>query len=431
MTASAERALYSVYLPVLLLLPDGYIWGKPEMSLYQYAIIPIGISLCWRFIRGVWRWSLTDFTVAAYLLWTIASGIHANGHIDLLNHVVYAITLGFFPYMAGKLLIEQSGIRDAFIKRFVFFLFLDSLISVFEFRLGINPLRQLFNRLFNAEDQWPTQLRYGFGRASGPFGHSIFMGTVTGIGIMLHKCAEHMGLWEPRFKWFPRLPLNKPQIIQWTLIAACLMTLSRGPMIATLAGLTVVSIGLSKDRWLGLRRAVAILVLGGALAYWGGKAYVSLSQGAESQEEVASAMYRVRLLSEYKEIAMLRSLWGWGDPQWPKVKGMSSIDNWYLLEVLTYGVPGVCLFIGLLLIPGLQMLWVGLSQDILPDDIRALIFFHIAVLCLIAVSISTVFLGSQLFPLLFLFLGWGDACFLSRPSRILETPTFEFRRVIA
>jgi hypothetical protein len=48
--------------------------------------------------------------------------------------------------------------------------------------------------------------------------------------------------------------------------------------------------------------------------------------------------------------------------------------------------------------------------------------------------VGSVFLGGQLFPLLFLFIGWGDACLAYRPRYALApitTSAFSFRRVIA
>ena len=430
---SPERAFLGVYLPVLMLIPDGYSWGNPSLTLYEFAIIPLGIALCLQILHGPrWRWSITDLCVLGYLVWTVVSQFHANGRIGIFNHIVHLFTLNVFPYMAGKLLIEQKGLRVALMKRTVFFVFLACSLCIFEFRLGVNPLRQVFDWIFSVEDPWPTQLRYGFGRASGTFGHAILMGTIVGIALLLNRYLSYFNLWDSwRLQLFSRIRFKKEDLIAAALLASSAMTLSRGPWIATFVGFVVMSIGTARDQWAGLRRMLLVFVCAGAGIYFGSLLYSNVSQHRESGEDVASAVYRVRLLNEYSDIASVRSLWGWGNRQWPEVKGLVSIDNWYLLEVLTYGIPGGCLFVGMLVIPGVRMISAGFTDPALSKNLRALFFLHLGIVALIAVSVSTVFLGSQLFPLFFLFTGWGDACLLLRVKPIPLAPTFAFRPLVA
>jgi hypothetical protein len=428
-----ERAFLGVYLPVLMLLPDGYSWGNPSLTLYEFAIIPLGITLCLQLLQGQpWRWSITDMFVGGYLVWTVVSQIHASGHVGLFNHIVHLFTLNLFPYMIGKLLIEQKGVRVALMKRIVFFVFLSCLLCIFEFRLGVNPLRQLFDWIFSVKDPWPTQIRFGFGRASGTFGHAILMGTIVGIAFLLNRYLSYFQLWNSwRVQLFSGVRFKKEHLIGAALVASSAMTLSRGPWIATFVGFVVMSIGTARDQWAGLRRMLLVLACAGAGIYFGSVLYSDVSQQRGSQEDVASALYRVRLVDEYRDIASVRSLWGWGDQQWPQVKGMVSIDNWYLLEVLTYGTPGLCLFVGMLLIPAIRMIWAGFSDVALSADLRGLFFVHLGIIALIGVSVSMVFLGSQLIPLLFLFTGWGDASLLNRVMPVPMLPSFAFRPLIA
>ena len=47
---SLEAAFLSVYLPVLLLIPDTFrypIDGLPDPTFCQAAILPIGLGVCW------------------------------------------------------------------------------------------------------------------------------------------------------------------------------------------------------------------------------------------------------------------------------------------------------------------------------------------------------------------------------------------------
>jgi hypothetical protein len=433
--SSVEAAFYRVYLPILLLLPDAFLFGWPPLNFNEYALLPIGVVLCWWCLNGRWRWSLTDAGVLLFIAWTIISDIHAGGLTDIVYRILKPIMIGLLPYMAGKLLIEQTGMRVAIIRRFVFCLFVDSIISVYEFRLGVNPFRMVFGRFFSTYDPWFTQFRYGLGRIAGPFGHAIFMGAMLAVAIILHRYVMRFGLWERRFSWFPRLRIDKAKTMLVGLIAGSLMTISRGPWLATIVGLIIAFIGTAQNRWRAARLAVIVLVIGGGLVYLGGKSYVSTSQGdKESQEELASAEYRTRLMAEYSDIASQQKLWGWGSTDWPHVPGMGSIDNWYLLLMLMYGITGLVLFVLMLLAAVVHLLWVGLLDNTLTLDQRGMLFTLAGIVISIAVAIATVFLGGQVFPALFLFLGWGDACLLYRPKRapvVAAAPAFAFRRVIA
>jgi hypothetical protein len=434
-TVSVEAALFRIYLPILMLLPDSYYWGWPPLNFHQYALVPIGFALCWWVLNGKWKTSVIDIAVFSFIIWMVVSDLHASqGTTDIANRLTGPLTLALFPYMAGKLLIQQTGRGVAFAKRLIALLVFDVLISVYEFRFSVNPFRAFLGRFFSTVDPWFTQVRYGFGRIAGPFGHAIFMGSILVMAILLHRYLMHFGFWEQRFRRFPRLPLNKPRVIMAILVAGSLMTISRGPWLAAVVGLMLATIGVARNRYRAFSSVVLILTLGGGLIYFGAKAYVAGAKADENKEEVASAEYRTRLLDEYSDIAMQRSFWGWGSVFWPRVQGMASIDNWYLLLALMYGVTGVVLFLLMMGVAILQLFWVGMRDVNLAMDQRALIFTLGASIVAVGVSVGSVFLGGQLFPLLFLFIGWGDACLAYRPRYALApitTSAFSFRRVIA
>jgi O-antigen ligase len=257
------------------------------------------------------------------------------------------------------------------------------------------------------------------------------------VAIILHRYAMRFGLWEKRWSWFPTLRIDKAKTMLVGLIAGSIMTISRGPWLATIVGLIIAFVGTAQNRWRAARLAVIVLVVGGGLVYLGGKSYVSNSQGdKESQEELASAEYRTRLMDEYSDIASQQKLWGWGSTYWPRVPGMASIDNWYLLLMLMYGITGLVLFVLMLVASVARLLWAGLLDNTLTLDQRGMIFTLAGIVIAVAVAVATVFLGGQVFPALFLFLGWSDACLVYRPKRApvvvsAAAPAFAFRRVIA
>jgi O-antigen ligase len=425
---SLEAALIGVYLPVLLLIPDYFrmpIDGLPDPGFSECAILPIGLALCWKAVfRSGWKLSALDFFVLAYVAWQFISDLYNIGYKDAQNMLFDLGLLAMFPYMAGKELIEPAGLRILFARRFVWMLFVVSLISVYEFRMGVSLFRPLIGPFFpNQDSGWVTQIRWGFGRIAGPYGHAILMAAILAIAYLLCRWLSHVGLWEPKFEGIgAALPFTKSQILAFGLLAGLFMTLSRGPWLGAVCGVILASVGTRPDRRRALKRAAVILVGGGLLLYVVGKSYIEDSGPTDAVEEQASAAYRAVLLDQYNTIAMERPIWGWGRANWPLVPGMKSIDNNYLFVALGSGLAGTALFAAMLGAASLRLFASGYFVENLDPAERAFRFTMLGVVVATAISLGTVFLGSQLYPLLFLFLGWSEACVISPPAAAEVSP---------
>ena len=434
--SSVEKAVLSVYVPVLLLLPNYFYFGKPPLNFAEYAILPLGIAVCWKAFNGEWRWSLLDGLLAAFLVWNFLCDYHAIGWTDILQRIAVPATLALFPYMIGKMILVRERVKVIFMRRFVSFLFLDCLISTYEVRMGKNPARTMLIQFFPTT-LWPGTVREGYVRAAGPFGHAILMGTIIAIAIILLRYVGYLGLWERPVRFLP-LPVSKERLLLAGLIAGSLMTQSRGPWIAAIVGVVLASCGTRSDYVRAFKKAVVVLLIGGFLAFLVGRAYLSGPLLGDS-EELRSAEYRTELISRYQDIALRQSLWGWGTNTWPKLVAMPSVDNAYLLIMLMYGFPGLIIYSLILLCSIIRLLRRALSGSELPARERALVFVLFAAVTTIALSILTVFLGEQLYPLLFLFLGWGEGCLTAdrreltaaaEPEIIEWQPKFQFPEIV-
>jgi hypothetical protein len=446
---SLESALIGVYLPVLMLIPDNFslpIDGLPDPNFSQCAILPIGLAVCWKAVfRREWKFSVLDFFVFAYVAWQFISDFYNVGYGDAQNLSFDVVTLCLLPYVCGKALIEATGSRTQFARRFVWLLFVVSLLSVYEFKMGISLFRPAIGRFFPGQTSgWYTQIRWGFGRIAGPYGHAILMGSILAAGFLLCRWLSRSGQWERQFRWLGEVPLTKSQVITGGLLAATVMTLSRGPWLGAACGMALASLGTSADRPRTLKRVTLLLVVGGVLVYSGGKAYISNPQSNNSAslappsnaEEVQSAAYRAVLLVQYTTIAMERPVWGWGRAHWPRIPGMSSIDNNYLYIALNCGFVGTGLFVAILLAASARLFVTGFFDEGMAQEERAFRFTLLGVIAAIAISTATVFLGSQLYPLLYLFLGWADACVLAKKAQAEDCPSpvtveFQMMRVVA
>ena len=439
---SLAEAFLQVFIPVLLILPDYYtlpIDHFPDPSFIQACILPIGIGLCWKeLVKRRWKFTFLDLTVTAYFAWQIVCEVYNTGFTKMPDLIFDLLTLGMFPYMAGKVLIEQYGLRVKMAKQFVFMVFLVCVLSVYEFRMGVSLFRPTLGPFFPGQTpEWVTQLRWGFGRIAGPYGHAISMCVFVGFAYLLHRWLQRSGLWERNFKMTGTLPVSKTRILGIGLLAGMFMTLSRGPWLGVLCGVVLASVGLQKNRGRALKRSLLILVAGGAILYFAGKAYLANASAFEGVEEQASAAYRAILISQYEDIVMISPVFGWGRANWPQVEGMKSIDNNYLFVALGTGLVGLGLLTAMFLTGFWKIFWSGYRRGEMPLEERTFRFTLAAILLSIAISTGTTYISAHMYPMFFLLLGWSETCAalressLDAPSLEQEESMFALMRVVA
>ena len=433
---SMSTALYWVYLPVLLLIPDNFrlpIDGLPDPTFSQAAILPIGFGVfCQALLRGSWKWSWIDVCFGAYLIWQVVSDVYNVGLIDAQNFGFEIVANALFPYMCGKVLIESEGLRVLFARRFVWLLFTVSAISLWEFRMADSPFRRLFGRYFPGQDSgWFVQARWGVGRIGGPYGHAILMGAILAVALLFCAWLWRSGLWERNFRVLGEAHFTKSQILTAGLAVALLMTLSRGAWIGGIVGLVLASAGLHArpGRALLIRMALVLALLAGV--YSASKAYVESEPGpeevltkgrslAEATEVKQSTAYRTTLFNRYLDIVVQRPWLGWGRANWPIVPGMPSIDNNYLFLALNSGFGGLGLFCLTLFAAAVRLALGGIRMDAADIVERTFHFTLMGSLVAVAITTSSVFMGSQLYPLTFLLVGWADACCIGERRAVPE-----------
>jgi hypothetical protein len=436
---SPQQALLNVYIPVLLCLPDYYRWivpGIPKPSFSHAAILPIALAFV---LKGglKWRVSLGDFLVLGFAFFVGYSEYSNNGYKEAQNLMFEMVCLVVLPYALTKGLVEPNGLRVAFGKKLVFCLFVVSIISVYEFKFASTPWRMLLDRFFPGQgDGWVTTFRWGFARVAGPYGHAILAGTILIVGYRIQRWLEWSGQWEPHFQKIS-LPWPKARVITLGLAAGILMTMVRGPWIGGVLAAGITMIGRAKNRWF------AIAVVGGVLVVVGIPVgtvfYRYAAVGRANAKTVAqeSAAYRKELIDKYVGVALQRSALGWGRNTWPKVDGMPSIDNYYLLLAIMHGVPAMACLLGIILITPLRLFL--FEMKVSPPQPRgsSLGFTLMAIYIAIGWTIATVYLGAQLMPLLFVITGWAEGYLLSgrislatAPARVFAPP-FRFQRTVA
>jgi len=450
---STRRALLDVYLPVLLLLPQYYILRAPHLPPITFAdaaILPLGLAFLANGMRG-WRMGWMDVCVLGFAASQgISEGLSAvlqgggspnplgtnlaNGALMFINGLMAIV----IPYIAGKLLIERpdaSGttLRRKFAGRFAMLLAIVSVISIHDFITGRNTWLAIGGFLFPTQFVfWPPQMRWGFGRIAGPFGHAILAGMVFLMGfcycLWLSRVEPH---WGGR-KLIHGMPFTLRGLVLAAVSLGLFMTQSRGPWMGV--GLALVFALLTRKFPLAKAGMLFLLFMAcfSVVAYYVGDKYTDRDLSQADNEEQQNAIYRRELIPHYVPLVLQRPAFGWGLTTFPKIAGQTSIDNEYLLLAVTQGLPGLGLFLAILF-GSAGRLFKLLGRPMARQD-RLLIFAHMAVLIGLMTTLSTVYMGEQVMVLFFLFAGWVQGmnpAFVRVSAGNRFVSQGEFRRVMA
>lgn len=447
MKTSPQQAFIRVYLPALLFLPDYYraiTPGLPDPSFSQSASVGLFIASLARGFPG-YRFSPMDLVVGGYAFCVSYSEFLASGYADAQNLVFAMLFSVLTPYLYAKSYIEPHGLRFDFSRRVVLILAAVAIVSIFETRMGANPWMLFFYRFFPDQGGWVTTFRFGFARVAGPFGHALLCGLIMASAFRLQRWLEWSqawpAAWPPRFGFMRAFRLSPARFLSLTLFFGLLITFAKGSWVASIIAAPLVMVGRAKKRALAVAAMlgfIAFVLIPAAAIFLN---WISVGRANATSENQETAAYRYELVVEYVDIARQQEDWGWGLTQWPKVPGMESIDNHYLLLLLMHGKWAFGLFMIVLLGTPARLIACAvrspppaLRGGSLPFTLASIYLVHI-------VNIGTVYMGMQTVPLLFMFTGWAEGYLKSgavdrTPGGATAAPApaplkpFRFRRVL-
>ncbi|GGX36607.1 O-antigen ligase family protein [Undibacterium squillarum] len=405
-----------VYLPSLLLFPDTFhtqMTGLPKLSINQAMILGI-IPFAIQQYRRFWKWTITDLMVIALMMCMSYSEYAGSNINDARNLTVTMWSAALFPYVLCKLCLLAEDIEIALTRVFVGLMAVVTFICIYEARFGFNPFIALLQPFFPGQGMgWVTTFRYGFARIAGPFAHAILAGIMMAMTYRLHRWLQWGGHWDGHLHLLKRLPWDPAKVLTVLFFLGMVMTVARGPWLGGVAGAMIVFLSRTKNRRRALWILLALVLVCVPALYVGFQSYLDIQPGMKMTMSQESAMYRKVLMEKYIDIAIEHAVFGWGRNTWPKVPGMESIDNYYLLLTLMHGLSTMLLLVVLMLSLSVRLVIRGMKE--LPGA-ASLAMTHAGIIVMVAVSLVTVYLGEQVIPAVFLIFGWADAC-LIRPYR--------------
>lgn len=404
------------YLPILLLLPDCYhamTPGLPDPSFNQAAILPLFLAAIFTQRRD-WRLSITDLLVIGFASCVAYSEFSNAGYAEAQNLMFAMLASVIAPYFCARwcLCSQEHDIDTARI--FVISCVAVSAISIYQFRFGINLWHLMFGPFFPGQgDGWVTTFRHGFARIAGPYSHAILAGIMLAMAWRMARWLQWGGYWKDNIPPF-HLPGTKTQWINGLLILGIVMTIARGPWLGGLVGGVLMWVSHAQDRKKRLQWVLALFLVGGLLGYTLLDQYLTIKPGAIMTQSQESAMYRKELMDKYEAIALEHAVLGWGRNTWPKIGGMESIDNYYLLLALMHGVITLIFLLSIMAWMTIRLSTRGLSE---PVGRASLPFTFAGIIAMMFVSLGTVYLGEQPMPAFFFILGWAEAYLQRKPLK--------------
>ncbi len=414
---SPEKAFLSVFIPVLLLIPQIFYAqteGFPKLNFSETCIIPIFIAALF-FRTKYWKFSLMDLAIGAFIACAFYSEMRTADTHYAINKLATMLCNILAPYVLAKMLIHPLDLSEKLAKRFVFLMFINVLIAFWEMRFVTVPQIALLQPLFpQTENGWVPLFRYGLTRIRGPFVQTILFGIGLSVAILLNYWLLKNRRWKANFKSLPALPIRKGTILMLFLCFGLFMTFSRGPWISCFLGFILASAGFSSSPVRNLFVRTLLICLAILFFYQVFIPYTEVNPGLSRSETEENIAYRGEIYRRYTELAYQSPTWGWGTLEQPLLSGLKSIDNEYLLLFLQKGLVGLTLFIGMVGWSFLRLLKRGLQTSTKDLAELSFTFTLIGVLFTLAFSFVTVFMGMQTEMIFFMVLGWAEGFVLTK-----------------
>lgn len=410
-----ETAFLRVWIPIFLLIPfsfTSHIPMVPIRTFAQAAIVPLMIVL-FREKGHLIQIGRMEKLIILYVILRVSVDYMSRGYKDAQNYAFYMLSCLVGPYLLARYVINSRRVDVLTIKMFVLIFLFFFPMFIYELKFWVNPIFKIMSPMF--PDAFSgLSLRYGLARTAGTYEHPILAAIMIIAVYRLHRWLTWTGEWrKPQTGWLGKIqgwlkpmPYKFEVQIAIILILMALMTISRGPWIGGFAAGTLVAAGNMKNRKKALIIVALVFVCGGA----GGKlaldAYITPAEGQVMAEEAQTMLYRKVMVEKYTEFLMDKMWTGWGLTTVPTIKGMESIDNAFFLMSLQHGVLSPALFAVIFIYAIASQVKFGLKT---PAGISPIGFTFSGIYLMCFVSFTTVYMGAQTEPLLFLFLGWGES----------------------
>ena len=417
-----EAAFLKVWIPFFLLMPFMFwvnIPGLPDPNFMQAAILPILFVLL-RDKLPQMKFGGMEALLLIYVVVRVVADYLSRGYSDAQNYAFYVLSSLIGCYLMGRYLINSRRMDIETARTFVLIFLILFPMFLYEAKFWVSPIYKIFGPLF-PNSYSSISIRWGIARTASTFEHPILACIMIIAVYRMHRWLSWQGVWDQAqtgwLGWIQkqskRFPVAFKYQISIVLIMMALMTISRGPWIGGIAGAVLVMVGNAKNRKQWLMIVVALFLVGGIAGQLALDAYITPKEGEILSGEAQTMLYRKVMIEQYKGFLFEKMWTGWGLTTVPTIRGMESIDNAFFLMALQHGVFAPAVFVTIFLYAIVSQVAFGLK--VAPGEPpMGFTFSGIYLTCFIA--FTTVYMGAQTEPMLFLLLGWGEAIKNRKPA---------------
>ena len=389
--ATATAPLLLLLFVFSILLPIYFYLGETRLSLTRIFLLTMSIPLAVRLFTGAaGRLLPIDILMFIFSGWVTVVVLYHEGIGRVPFAGITAVeTVG--GYLVGRTLIRNTTDYRIFLR----YLLISQLIllpfAILEFFTNINILQNIFRPLFHIYEKSDSQTwRNGFARVMSGFEHPILFGLFCAITVA------------------PFFYSQKPR----TLAALCLsalpfgmtyLSLSSAPLLA--AGLCILLIlwdYVSGGRWKSLFFLAGFLYLFLIIVSSRGPMVIIIDNLTFSAH---TAWTRIWIYTYGSAEVMRHPFLGMGiDFEWQRPLWLtSSIDNFWLLTAMRYGLPGIIL-LALSLIMGMREM---IKAKRLSNDNKNIRTGHVIALVSLYFALTTVHIWGDISSFFMCFIGAG------------------------
>jgi hypothetical protein len=411
--ATRRRTVFGVALPVAffffgMLLPTAVSLnlGGLRLSVYRVVLIVMFLPMLVQLVSGrAGRMTVFDALVLGHCIWALlalmkwgglAQGIESGG--------IYIVEFAG-AYLLGRLYIRSHEDFAAMARAYVALVVGMLVFTVPEALTSIHILHDGISGAFGGPSAPFIEQRMGLERTFGPFDHPILYGVFSASAFSLAY-----------FVVAERRLMNMRGMAQVLGVSvATFMSASGGPYVVLMMQGFVAAwqraLGRVQGRWAALFTLFGLAYLAIDLFSTKTPFHVFVNYFTFSKQ---SAYNRI-LIFEYGTAEVARHpLFGIGLGDWERPVWMSdSMDNFWLVVAVRYGLPALAFLLALLL----GLIWRAGRRRDLPEDWRRARHAWAFTLFGITVAAATVHLWNALFVLFVFLIGAGAWLVDAKPGR--------------
>jgi O-antigen ligase len=312
--------------------------GPLNLSVYRLVLLASLLPCLFSWIRGSLGFRLPDFALFLYSAWAAVAlfAAHDASAATQTAGIFFIETMGAY-LLARRYIRDVASFRGMVLTVTMVVLVL-SPFALYEWITGNKPILSTLSTIFPTVEITTMIPRWGFWRVQGPFSHSIEFGLFcTSILALTHLAWGH----------------DRSFASRWLLTAlvagTALLSMSSAPI-----SCLIFQVMLMGYNWLLSRvRSRWAILWGIAIIGFLGVQFGS-SQGAVKffishfTFDPQTGWYRVAIW-DFGSASALNHPWlGIGLADWERPRWMpsDSVDNFWLLTAMRYGIPSVVLLLG-------------------------------------------------------------------------------------